>query len=49
METVGHFIQSVRIVSLVLLMSVGLLAGAGIAATPALAQKRLALAIGNAR
>ncbi len=47
METVGHFIQSVRIVSLVLLMSVALLAGAGIAATPALAQKRLALAIGN--
>jgi len=44
---VGHFIQSVRIASRTLLISVALLAGTGLMATPAVAEKRVALAIGN--
>ena len=47
MENVGHFIQSVRIPSRTLLISVALLAGTGLMATPAVAEKRVALAIGN--
>jgi hypothetical protein len=47
MENAGHFIQSVRIASRTLLISVALLAGTGVVATPAAAEKRVALAIGN--
>jgi Caspase domain len=47
MGNVGHFIQSVRIASRTLLISVALLAGTGLMATPAVAEKRVALAIGN--
>ena len=47
MEKVRHFIQSGRIASQALLMSVALLAGRGLPATPAMAEKRVALAIGN--
>jgi hypothetical protein len=47
MEKLGHFFQFVRIASLTLLISVALLAGIGLAASPAVAQKRIALAIGN--
>jgi len=47
MEDVGHFIQSVRIASRTLLISVALLVGTGVVATPAAAEKRVALAIGN--
>jgi hypothetical protein len=44
---VRHFIQSVRIASRTLLMTVAVMAGGGLAATPAVAEKRVALAIGN--
>jgi len=47
MENVRHFIQSVRIASRALLLAVACLAGSGLLATPAAAEKRVALAIGN--
>ncbi len=47
MEKLRHFIQSVRIASRTLLMAVAWLVLAGLAATPAAAERRIALAIGN--
>jgi len=47
MGNVRHFIQSIGIASRVLAGAIACLMAAGIAATPALAEKRVALAIGN--
>jgi hypothetical protein len=47
MEKLGHFIQSVRIASRTLLICLAWLAGTGLIAAPAAADKRVALAIGN--
>ena len=47
LENVGHFIQSVRIASRALLLSVAWAGGLASVVTPAAAEKRIALAIGN--
>lgn len=47
MEIVRYFIQLVRFASQSLLIAVACLAGAGFGGTPAMAEKRVALAIGN--
>ena len=47
MGNVRHFVQSIGIASRVLAGAIACLMAAGIAATPALAEKRVALAIGN--